>query len=47
MYFDKDRQNIIVPIGSQGLSSEYRIENNKIVEFSENEKKVAILFKRH
>lgn len=39
MYFDKDRQNIIVPIGSQGLSSEYRIENNKIVEFSENEKK--------
>ena len=39
MYFDTDRQNIIVPIGSQGLSSEYRIENNKIVEFSENEKK--------
>ena len=39
MYFDKDRQNIIVPIGSQGLYQEYRIENNKIVEFSENEKK--------
>jgi len=39
MYFDKDTQSIIVPIGSQGLYSEYRIENNKIVEFSENKKK--------
>lgn len=39
MYFDKDAQSIIVPIGSQGLYQEYRIENNKIVEFSENEKK--------
>lgn len=39
MYFDTDRQSIIVPIGSQGLYSEYRIENNKIVEFLENEKK--------
>jgi len=39
MYFDADRQSVVVPIGSQGLYSEYRIENNKIVEFSENKKK--------
>lgn len=35
MYFDIDKQSIIVPIGSQGLYSQYRVENNKIVEFSE------------
>lgn len=34
MYFDKDTQSIIVPIGSQGLYREYMIENNYIVEFS-------------
>lgn len=34
MYFDKDRQNIIVPIGSQGLYQEYMIENSYIVELS-------------
>lgn len=34
MYFDKDTQSIIVPIGSQGLYLEYRIENNNIVELS-------------
>lgn len=34
MYFDKDTQSIIVPIGSQGLYLEYRIENNVIVELS-------------
>ena len=39
MYFDTDSQSVVVPIGTQGLYSEYRIENNKIVEFSENKKK--------
>lgn len=39
MYFDTDRQSVVVPIGTQGLYSEYRIENTKIVEFSENKKK--------
>lgn len=34
MYFDKDTQSIIVPIGSQGLYLEYKIENNNIVELS-------------
>lgn len=32
MYFDKDTQSIIVPIGSQGLYQEYMIENSYIVE---------------
>ena len=32
MYFDTDRQSIIVPIGSQGLYQEYMIENSYIVE---------------
>ena len=39
MYFDTDSQSVVVPIGTQGLYSEYRIENNRIVEFSENKKK--------
>ena len=39
MYFDTDSQSVVVPIGTRGLYSEYRIENNKIVEFSENKKK--------
>ena len=39
MYFDTDSQSVVIPIGTQGLYSEYRIENNKIVEFSENNKK--------
>ena len=39
MYFDTDSQSVVIPIGTQGLYSEYRIENNKIVEFSENKKK--------
>lgn len=39
MYFDSDRQSVVVPIETQGLYSEYRIENNKILEFSENKKK--------
>lgn len=34
MYFDKDTQSIIVPIGSQGLYQEYMIENSYIVELS-------------
>lgn len=34
MYFDKDTQSIIVPIGSQGLYEEYIIENSYIVELS-------------
>ncbi len=34
MYFDKDTQSIIVPIGSQGLYQEYIIENSYIVELS-------------
>lgn len=34
MYFDKDTQSIIVPIGSQGLYEEYMIENSYIVELS-------------
>jgi hypothetical protein len=34
MYFDKDAQSIIVPIGSQGLYEEYIIENSYIVELS-------------
>ena len=34
MYFDKDTQSIIVPIGSQGLYEEYMIENSYIVKLS-------------
>lgn len=35
MYFDERTQSIIVPIGSQGLFSEYKVENGKIVEISQ------------
>ena len=38
MYFDIDRQSIIVPIGTQGLYKEYKLENQKIKEVSMNNK---------
>ena len=42
MYFDIDRQSIIVPIGTQGLYKEYKLENQKIKEVSMNNKSVAL-----
>ncbi|BEO97473.1 hypothetical protein FNSP10_08610 [Fusobacterium nucleatum] len=42
MYFDIDRQSIIVPIGTQGLYKEYKLENQKIKEVSMNNKSLAL-----
>jgi len=42
IYFDIDRQSIIVPIGTQGLYKEYKLENQKIKEVSMNNKSLAL-----
>ena len=42
MYFDIDRQSIIIPVGTQGLYKEYKLENQKIKEVSMNNKSVTL-----
>lgn len=42
MYFDSDRQSIIIPVGTQGLYKEYKLENQKIKEVSMNNKSVTL-----